>query len=134
MQEYAVATHAILICGNDEITAGQLFCALDDICFLGFAPSVQWAILDQPYLLHHLRVTLKVAEKEKNNLPVLLLQRHRGFKATDLRDNIYALSGLACDLGNDCAIKVEIDYDQPAEEIYRSVGIQIAQCSTISNF
>lgn len=116
MQEVAVATQdPILICGEHTL----LWSTVGKVALFFHQTGLTWnrPLKDRSYHA----VVMSLCRDPNNRFPISnLLRMARKFQATDPRDKLFALYGLAGDIpGPRENPAFEIDYSKPASEIYR---------------
>ncbi|ERF72755.1 hypothetical protein EPUS_04808 [Endocarpon pusillum Z07020] len=126
LQEAAVASDAILLLGTRSVSWAEF---LDAFAFSLKQPSLM-TIMNPgklEYAIGLLTVCQAVKRGSEQRLLDLLLQ-HRNCGASDSRDKVFALCGLARDAGAD-GLDVQTDYRLDTAEVYRDLAIKILKQS-----
>jgi hypothetical protein len=119
IQEISLATNAVVYCGSWNMPWVSLVEAVE------FVQNIGLGIFD--HLLHAQSLQVlqwsraRVANGVQQDLLSLLL-RHQSAQATDPKDKIYALHGLASD-----SHVIEINYSQSLEEVYADVAMKLLE-------
>lgn len=117
IQELVVSKMAIIICGSFEISWTD-FCTAISHATNYFIPHICPTALMRVQQLECFRL----AGRTQSLLNLLFLPR--AFHATDPRDKVYALCGLANDCGPD-ALDIEPDYNLGVEHLYWKVAQRV---------
>jgi len=93
----------IVLCGNAVVCWDAFIIAIEVITYLIWRPELQGFFANvQPIDNQSLRHLFNIKKQRQHKTPVFnllqILGKYRHFKATDPRDKIYALRGLAADL------------------------------------
>jgi Heterokaryon incompatibility protein (HET) len=126
VQEAAVASDAILLCGTRSVSWADF---LEAFAFSIKQPSLM--TLMTPEKLEYalgLLVACQIVQKGSGQTLLDLLLQHRDCGASDPRDKVFALCGLARDSGPD-GLDVKIDYHPDTAEIYTDVAISMLKRS-----
>jgi hypothetical protein len=122
IQEVAVSREAILVCGNQDCTWADFTAAMDYAGKLLIPPM--WnntANVLRIFQIEQARCSF-AAGKTHNLLALLSL--YRSFGVTIWKDKIYALLGLASDIGPE-ALAIDPNYELEDSEVYKAVAIEI---------
>jgi hypothetical protein len=122
IQEVAVSREAILICGDRDCKWADFSAAVDYAGKL-LVPTVWNHAANCMRVLQIEQARSSVAAGKIHNLLALLLL-YQSFGVTDLRDKIYALLGLASDIGPD-GLAIDPDYSLTEVEVYKAVAIEL---------
>ena len=127
VQEAAVATDAIHLNGTRSVAWAEF---LEAFAYSIQQPSLMTIITPGKleYALGLLSACQAVQQGTGQSLLDLLLQ-HRNCGASDPRDKVFALCGLACDSGPD-SLNVKPDYHRNAAKVYSDVAISILKRSS----
>ncbi|OCK76758.1 hypothetical protein K432DRAFT_445801 [Lepidopterella palustris CBS 459.81] len=117
IQEVSVASSAVIYCGEWTFPWTTFIEAIEWAAELGLTTIYNVDDRNNERVLRWMQA--KVALGVPQKLLTLLL-RHRQASATDQRDKIFALLGLACD-----SDVVEVDYRKSVEEVYREFTVNI---------
>jgi Heterokaryon incompatibility protein (HET) len=126
VQEAAVASDALLLHGTRSVSWADF---LDAFAFSLKQPSLM-TIMNPgklEYALGLLTVCQAVKQGSEQRLFDLLLQ-HRNCGASDSKDKVFALCGLARDAGAD-GLDVKTDYRLDTADVYRDLAIKILKQS-----
>lgn len=127
VQEAAVASDAVLLCGTRSVSWADF---LEAFAFSLKQPSLM--NLMSPGKLEYalgLLVACQTVQKGSGQRLLDLLLQHRNCGASDPRDKVFALCGLACDSGPD-GLDVKIDYHPDPADVYMDVAVSILKRST----
>jgi hypothetical protein len=122
IQEVAVSREAILVCGNWDCTWADFTAAIDYACTL-LIPPMQSNAVNYLRIFQIEQARCSVAAGKTHNL-LALLSLYRSFGVTDQKDKIYALLGLASDIGPE-ALAIDPNYSLKDTEVYKAVAIEI---------
>ncbi|KAE9378667.1 HET-domain-containing protein, partial [Stipitochalara longipes BDJ] len=116
LQEVAVATEdPIVVCGEHQL----LWCTIDKVAQFYHRKGFVWsrAVKDRSY---HVQVMSWCRDRTNKYSILDLLTMTERFQATNPRDKLFALYGLALEVEHPEAKEIfHIDYSKPAREIYR---------------
>lgn len=127
-QEFLQNKNLTIMCGQVEICDWNL---IPDVVQLVFSRHLPAFLLprgaEDPYCLRECLVTLRhqrtfIIEEERHLDLITLLEQSHPFRASDPRDKVYALLGLAADRGE---IGLPVDYTCTAEQLYINVASAI---------
>jgi hypothetical protein len=126
-QELALASKATMICGHRSISWDTFIFGFTTTFINGKSTSGGWD-QDKNFIgaLVHIREWVHRSESVHYRYPVILLDllHHcRSFEATDPRDKVYGLLGVAPPESE--AISVQVDYRKTVEEVYEDIACLI---------
>lgn len=126
VQEAALASHALVLCGTKSVPWTDF---LEAFSYCSRQPLIE-EFFDLNNLNHAWGVlnTCREAQRGPGQRLLDLLLQHRGCGASDNRDKVFALCGLANDTGPDC-LAFEPDYELTDVQTYTSIAISILKYS-----
>jgi hypothetical protein len=120
IQELAVAKRAIVLWKGEEKLWEDFVEAI--IYAADFCLPTMWSNAHRITRIMYLDAARCTVQKGESHGLLHLLFMHRSFDSTDLRDKIYALSGLANDMD---VLDVKPSYSISAAELYRAVALKM---------
>jgi len=122
IQELAVSRDAIVIEDFHQCSWTNFITAVDYAETAKIPPF--WETYIPTMSIRNIEIARQAVRNGESTTLLTLLLFYRRFSATNLRDKIYALCGLASDAGLD-DLSVRIDYNIEPANLYREVAIQM---------
>lgn len=123
IQEVASAKHQILLCGHWSMPFTSFSKAWELVAELGiFYMHIPLADSDISSV-SILSSTIKLVSEGIPQSLLNLLVRHRSSRASDPRDKVFALAGLATE--NENGTLVDINYNKSTQQVYTDIAYQI---------
>lgn len=128
IQEVAVSKRVALECGHWSISWDDFVSSIDYATTI-IIPGIWANTTNCQRIFQLVAARASVSMKYEQSL-LSLVSLYRNFNATDMRDKIYSLLGVAQESGMD-ALLIRPDYTTEASEVYRNFTISILQQSKV---
>lgn len=124
IQEVAVSKKVTVMCGSREISWDDFITAIDYATTI-VIPGINANTTNFQRIIQ-LAVARGSVEKKLEQSLLSLVILYRNFNATDMRDKIYSLLGVAQEFGPD-ALRIHPDYTIKASEVYRNFTVSVLE-------